>query len=242
MVLVFHDPGCQSLSSFTQISRISNSHYNTIPSSTTLLVKRKFYELYGDKNAEEISNLNLSSPSSASFSSSPPATPTTPPFPPTTLQKTEKGGTLHTWEARMKISKANRGKIPWNKDLKITETRRDNIRAGVIRARLKKLNMTQKQYEQQLLEKEDKKRRHKFNRENKVPLSPDRKKKLSHTMKEVSALANKRKWLQPPTSTTKLTHSICSRTFFARRSSGPTRVTALGEPRSSKLGSERSEK
>ena len=72
---------------------------------------------------------------------------------PTSSRKTTKGGYSHTNKSRLKISKANRGNVPWNKGKNRSETAKAKIAAGV-RARnrevllqkLQQANMTEEEY------------------------------------------------------------------------------------------------
>jgi len=97
--------------------------------TTKLYVKRPFYEIYGDEPTKP-----LSPPK--------PPPPSSPPPP-----KTDKPGHSHTFSSRSKISKANRGKVPWNKGKTISDERRENIRKGVVKAMLQKSGLTMEEYD-----------------------------------------------------------------------------------------------
>ena len=76
-------------------------------------------------------------------------------FVPSHARKTDYGGYSHTQKSRLKISKANRGNVPWNKGKNRSDTDRSKIAAGVrarnreqLQKKLKKLRMTEEEYKE----------------------------------------------------------------------------------------------
>jgi len=153
-----------------------------------LRLRKPFHEVYGDSDIDG----GKADDSGESVSRGGPQRAEQPrsqqqslPVPPPSERRTPRGGTAHTFLSRSKISKANRGKTPWNKGMVITEERREKIRQGVIQSLLKKKGWTEEEY----LERKKKgvrgdgtgkstgsKRRKK--------LSEDKKKHLSEVMKK----------------------------------------------------------
>ena len=72
---------------------------------------------------------------------------------PSSVRKTAKGGYAHTKRSRARISKANKGNIPWNRGKNRSEAVRAKIAAGVqarnravLLEKLKKLGMTEEEW------------------------------------------------------------------------------------------------
>lgn len=72
---------------------------------------------------------------------------------PSFARRTQKGGYAHTSSSRRKIGEANKGNIPWNKGKNRSEEAKAKIgmavrarNQGILEANLKKIGMTQEEY------------------------------------------------------------------------------------------------